>query len=49
MKANAGFLAIFNRCYFIDDAEVTVRAGMPIGTPADALARMRQQLTHAAT
>jgi len=49
MKANTGFLATFNRRHVMDDPEVTVRAGMPIGTPGDALAWVRQQLTRAAT
>ena len=49
MKASVGFLATFNRRHFIDDPEVTVRAEMPIGTPGDALAWVRQQLTHTAT
>ena len=43
-NARVGFLATFNRRHFVDDPEVTVRAGMPIGTPGDALVWVRERL-----
>ena len=44
MKAKVGFLETFNRRHFLDDAKVTVKAGIPIGTPGDALAWARERL-----
>jgi predicted nucleic acid-binding protein len=48
MKADVDYLATFNRRHFIDDPEVTARAGIPIGTPGDALAWVRGQLAQEA-
>ena len=45
MKADAGFIATFNRRHFIDDPHVASEAGIPIGTPGDALAWVRRTLT----
>jgi hypothetical protein len=45
MMCGVDYLATFNRRHFINDAEVTTRAGMPIGTPGDAVAWVREQLT----
>lgn len=44
MKADVDYLATFNRGHFIDDPEVTLKSGIPIGTPGDALAWVRAQL-----
>jgi len=45
MRADAGFIATFNRRHFIDDPHVASEAGIPIGTPGDALAWVRRTLT----
>jgi hypothetical protein len=44
IKARVGFLATLNRRHFLDDPEVARRAGLPIGTPGDALAWVRGEL-----
>jgi len=44
MRADAG-IATFNRRHFIDDPHVASEAGIPIGTPGDALAWVRRTLT----
>ncbi len=43
--AGVAYLVTLNRCYVIDDPEVARKAGLRIGTPGDALAWVRQQLT----
>lgn len=48
MKSDMGFIATFNRGHFIDDPHVTSKAGIPIGTPSDALAWVRGRLTQEA-
>jgi predicted nucleic acid-binding protein len=44
MKADVDYLVTFNRRHFVDDPEVTLKSGIPIGTPGDALAWVRAQL-----
>jgi predicted nucleic acid-binding protein len=43
--AQVDFLATLNTKHFIDDPEVSRRSGLEIGTPGDALAWVREQLT----
>jgi predicted nucleic acid-binding protein len=43
--AQAGFLATLNVKHFIDDPQAALRSGLRIGTPGDALAWAREQLT----
>ncbi|HET7087306.1 MAG TPA: PIN domain-containing protein [Anaerolineae bacterium] len=45
MKARADYLVTLNRRHFIDDPEVAARSGLHIGTPGDALAWVRAQLS----
>jgi predicted nucleic acid-binding protein len=44
MRAQVDFLVTLNRRHFLDDAQVTQRSGLRIGTPSDALAWVRGQL-----
>jgi predicted nucleic acid-binding protein len=44
MNARSDYLVTLNRRHFLDDPEVAVRAGLPIGSPGDALAWVRAQL-----
>lgn len=43
--ARVDFLATLNTKHFIDDQEVARRSGLKIGTPGDALAWVRDQLS----
>jgi len=43
--AQVDFLATLNTRHFIDDPEVARRSGLRIGTPGDALAWVREQVT----
>ena len=45
MDAGVDYLVTLNRRHFIDDPEVARKSGLRIGTPGDALAWVRQQLT----
>lgn len=45
MKAGVDFVVTHNRIHFIDDSEVSVRSGLKIGTPGDALLWVRDQLS----
>ena len=47
MKAQVDYLVTFNRRHFIDDPGVAARSGLPIGTPGDGLAWVREQLDRA--
>jgi predicted nucleic acid-binding protein len=47
MKANVDFVVTHNRIHFIDDPEVSVRSGLKIGTPGDALLWVREQISSA--
>lgn len=47
VQAQVDFLATLNTKYFIDDLEVARRSGLRIGTPGDALAWVREQLSKA--
>lgn len=44
-RAKVGFFATLNTKHFIDDLEVSRRSGLRIGTPGDALAWVREQLS----
>lgn len=44
-RARVDFLATLNTKHFIEDAEVSRRSGLRIGTPGDALAWVRDQLS----
>lgn len=44
-RARVDFFATLNTRHFIDDAEVSRRNGLRIGTPGDALAWVREQLS----
>jgi hypothetical protein len=44
IKADVDYLVTFDRRHFIDDPGVEARAGIPIGTPGDALAWARGRL-----
>lgn len=45
MHARVDFLVTLNRRHFLDDPQVTQRSGLRIGTPGDALAWVRSQLS----
>jgi predicted nucleic acid-binding protein len=45
VHARVDFLATLNTKHFIDDPEVSRRCGLRIGTPGDALAWVREQMT----
>lgn len=45
MKADVDFVVTHNRIHFIDDPEVSVRSGLKIGTPGDALLWVRDHLS----
>jgi predicted nucleic acid-binding protein len=45
MEAQVDFLVTLNRKHFIDDPEVSEQSGLRIGTPGDALARVREWLS----
>jgi len=44
MKAKVDYLATHNRRHFLDDSKVAERSGLKIGTPADVLAWIRENL-----
>jgi predicted nucleic acid-binding protein len=44
IKVKTGFLVTLNRKHFVDDPQVTARAGIRIGSPGDALAWVRGEL-----
>jgi predicted nucleic acid-binding protein len=44
-RARVDFLATLNTKHFIDDPKVARRSGLRIGTPGDALAWVREQLS----
>jgi predicted nucleic acid-binding protein len=44
-RAKVDFLVTLNTRHFIEDANVSQRSGLRIGTPGDALAWVRQQLS----
>jgi predicted nucleic acid-binding protein len=44
-RANVDFLVTLNTRHFIEDVNVSRRSGLRIGTPGDALAWVRQQLS----
>jgi predicted nucleic acid-binding protein len=44
-RARVDFLVTLNTKHFIDDPEVSLRSGLRIGTPGDALAWVREQLS----
>jgi predicted nucleic acid-binding protein len=48
MKAQVDYLVTLNRRHFLDDASVTARSGLRIGTPGDALAWVQEQLAREA-
>ena len=43
-RTNVDFLVTFNTRHFLDDAQVSQRSGLRIGTPGDGLAWVRQRL-----
>jgi len=45
LKAQVDYLVTLNRKHFIDDPKVSTRAGIPIGTPGDALQWFRERYT----
>lgn len=45
VKANVDFLVTLNTKHFLDDPQVSFRSGLRIGTPDDALAYVRNQLS----
>ncbi|PWB75257.1 MAG: hypothetical protein C3F07_05870 [Anaerolineales bacterium] len=45
MKAKVDYLATHNRKHFLDDPKVAERAGIKIGTPGEALAWIRENLS----
>jgi predicted nucleic acid-binding protein len=45
VRANVDFLVTLNTRHFIEDVNVSRRSGLRIGTPGDALAWVRQQLS----
>ncbi len=47
-RARGDFLATLNTKHFVDDAEVSRRSGLRIGTPGDALAWVRERLSKTA-
>jgi predicted nucleic acid-binding protein len=44
MQAKVDYLVTLNRRHFVDDPGVATRSGLRIGTPADALAWVRERL-----
>jgi len=44
MRSHADFLVTLNRRHFLEDPAVAERAGLPIGTPGDALSWVKSQL-----
>jgi hypothetical protein len=44
MKAKVDYLVTFNRVHFMDDPEISVRSGLRIGMPGDALEWVRVML-----
>jgi predicted nucleic acid-binding protein len=44
-RARVDFLATLNTKHFVDDPQVALRSGLRIGTPGDALAWVRDQLS----
>ena len=44
MKAGSDYVVTHNRRHFLDDPGVATRSGLRIGTPADALRWVREQL-----
>jgi len=44
-RADVDFLVTLNTHHFIEDAQVSQRSGLRIGTPGDALAWVRQRLS----
>lgn len=44
IKVRTGYLVTLNRRHFIDDPEVARRSDLRIGTPGDALARVRGEI-----
>ena len=45
VKAGVDYLVMLNRKYFITDPKVAEKTGLRIGTPADALTWIREQLS----
>ncbi len=45
MKAKVDYLVMHNRAHFIDDQDVAIKASLKIGTPGDALVRVRGQIS----
>lgn len=45
MQSGVDFLVTLNRRHFLDDPSVAERSGLQIGTPGDALAWLRRELT----
>lgn len=45
VRSRADFLATLNTRHFMDDPDVARRSGLRIGTPGDALAWVREQLS----
>ncbi len=45
MKAEVDYLVTHNRIHFIDDISVAEKSGLRIGSPGDALARVRRQIS----
>jgi len=45
VNARVDYLVTLNSKHFLDDQEVTRRCGLKMGTPGDALAWVREQLT----
>jgi predicted nucleic acid-binding protein len=45
MNAHVDFLATHNRKHFLDDPKVAEKSGIKIGTPGDALAWIRENLS----
>ena len=45
MHARVDYLVTLNRRHFLDDPQVAQRSGLRIGTPGDALAWIRRQLS----
>jgi len=46
MRARVDFLCTLNNRHFIEDPEVSMKSGLHIGTPGDALAWVREQLAN---
>jgi predicted nucleic acid-binding protein len=49
MRAGADYLVTLNRRHFLDDPQVAQRSNLRIGTPGDALAWLRGQLSREET